>query len=138
MTYVRVPVKSVKSLALLRGIAESTYGFDNTYVADKSGNVYRVKTRHNGYYIASIMKPVKDKDGYLDYVLRVPIDIDEPENGYKQIHVHGQRIIAGLFCKRRPGCNYVNHKDKVRDNNEAGNLEWTTHKENIRHRDGNR
>lgn len=59
-------------------------------------------------------------------------------NGYRhgifnRRNVSFHRIIATLFCYRRPGCDYVNHIDGNKDNNAAYNLEWVTRSENTIH-----
>ncbi len=49
----------------------------------------------------------------------------------KNLLVH--RIVAGKFCKKRPGCDQVNHLDGNRNNNFFKNLEWCTQSENMLH-----
>lgn len=49
----------------------------------------------------------------------------------KNYYVH--RLVAEAFCERPEGATVVNHLDGDRHNNEASNLEWTTHKGNCAH-----
>ena len=49
----------------------------------------------------------------------------------KHFYVH--RLVAEAFCERPEGATVVNHLDGDRHNNDASNLEWTTHKGNSAH-----
>lgn len=46
----------------------------------------------------------------------------------KNIH----RLVAEAFCKKKDGCSVIDHIDANKQNNRSDNLEWVTHKENIR------
>ena len=52
---------------------------------------------------------------------------------FNGININHHRIIATLFCKRPIGCDYVNHIDGNKQNNQAYNLEWITRSDNARH-----
>ena len=41
------------------------------------------------------------------------------------------RLVALHFCEKKDGCTEVNHIDCDRTNNNASNLEWVSHRENI-------
>lgn len=43
------------------------------------------------------------------------------------------RLVADAFCHRPGGCDEVNHRDGVKQNNDFTNLEWTTHQANVAH-----
>lgn len=43
------------------------------------------------------------------------------------------RLVAEAFCPKPEGCNEVNHRDGVKQNNAYTNLEWTTHQANCAH-----
>lgn len=118
--WVKIPRSEVKSLSKLKD-----YDFDDKYVANSHGDVYRVKGREGIKLICKKMSPYENRDHYIEYVLT-------DRYGEKK-HINAQRIVAGLFLKRVPGKNYVNHKDGNRLNNDVSNLEWVSHSENIKH-----
>lgn len=101
------------------------YNFDSRYGADEDGNVYLIKRRVGFSYKCVKMSPFTTKHGYLEYVLTQP-------DGTKK-HIQGQRIIAGLYLYKPKGKDYVNHKNGIRSDNRAENLEWVTQSENIKH-----
>lgn len=43
------------------------------------------------------------------------------------------RIVAENFLHPQEGCPIINHKDGNKNNNCVDNLEWTTHRANLRH-----
>lgn len=55
----------------------------------------------------------KDTNGYLSFNIQ-----------YKRYRVH--RLVAEVFCERKDGCDFVNHKDENILNNYYENLEWCT------------
>ena len=81
----------------------------------------RVRNSENGY----ILKQQNNKRGYR--VIRI-----KDKNGIKSsFMVH--RLVAAAFCKNDRNLVEVNHKDGVKTNNHANNLEWCTRGENIKH-----
>lgn len=54
------------------------------------------------------------------------------KNGEQKIF-RFHRIVAAHFCKKKKGCNIVNHKNGVKTDNRSENLEWTTVSGNTSH-----
>lgn len=106
------------------------YEFDNRYIADRSGKIYRIKFISNNHIFCIPMSPFITRDGYTEYVLT-------SKKGVKK-HVQGQRVIADLFLPHDPNRKFVNHKNLNRSDNRVENLEWVTHSENILHSWANR
>lgn len=87
-------------------------GYDGYSVSDCG----RVKNRTE-----AIMKQQLTKDGYLSVALS--------QNGrQKRFRVH--RLVAQAFLENETGAQEVNHRDEVKTNNRADNLEWCTRRYN--------
>jgi len=71
-----------------------------------------------------MLKPHSDKDGYAIVVINY--------KGHKDVKVH--RLVAKAFIKDGPVGEQVNHKNGIKDDNNVGNLEWCTARENILHK----
>ena len=70
------------------------------------------------------MKPPKNTSGYLQ--------VDLYKDGHvKKFKVH--RIVAKAFIQNPQGLETVNHKDEVKTNNVASNLEWMSRADNKRY-----
>ena len=82
--------------------------FDRRYACNDSGQVYLIKQDGGKTWVAQPMSPFVTRDGYVEYVLT---SITK-----RKIHIQAQRIVAGLYCKKKPGCNYVNHKNSTPNN----------------------
>lgn len=86
-------------------------GFEEYYEVSDAG---RVRSLRSG----QIRKPVPNQtNGYLTMVLH-------GDNFKKTMTVH--RIVAQAFCEKPANCDFVNHKDENKHNNNASNLEWVT------------
>ena len=70
--------------------------------------------------VERILKPGKDKNGYA--VVSI---------GHRQFKTH--RIVARYFCRKREITDEVNHKNGIKSDNRACNLEWVTHSGNQQH-----
>ncbi len=98
-------------------------GFDKRYSCDENGFIYSENYKNSGKTVK--MRPALDSKGYLRTML-----LDE--NGkYRTIKVH--RIIASAFIDNKNCLPQVNHKNGIKTDNRAENLEWCTNKENVIH-----
>ena len=91
-------------------------GYDGLYMISNMGNIYSNITHKQ-------MKPRRDRDGYL------LVNLHSPSGKSRTEKVH--RLVALHFCEKKDGCTEVNHIDCDRTNNNASNLEWVSHRENI-------
>lgn len=87
--------------------------FDHLYAVSRSGQLLKIRT-------LSIAEPRLRPDGYQ-------------EIGRRRL-VH--RVVATCWVPRPDGANHVHHKNRVRSDNRAINLEWVTPKAHLaeRHR----
>lgn len=88
---------------------------------------YRISDHGNLYSLLSskLMKQFKSKHGYMRCALHV-------DGKQRSVAIH--RLVAVAFCEgRSKDKNIVNHKDGVKHNNVASNLEWCTQAENTLH-----
>ena len=70
------------------------------------------------------LRAFTDRDGYT----QVNVTHQGKSHHYK-IH----RLVAQAYIPNPDNLPEVNHKDGDKSNNQVGNLEWCTHKENLRH-----
>ena len=98
----------VSNLGRVRGL--------DRFVPRKTGTVQKVHGR--------VLKPQKDKDGYLQVGLC-------KVNKKEKAKVH--RIVAKAFVPNLNDLPEINHINEVKDDNRVNNLEWCTRKENINH-----
>lgn len=89
-------------------------GYEN-YSVSTYGRVRNDKT-------GRILKPRCVSHGYMQIRLH-------NSNGNKQFYVH--RLVAMSFISNPDNLPYVNHKNEIRDDNRAINLEWCTQSYNI-------
>ena len=92
-------------------------GFEDYYEISSEGSLRRKAT-------GRILKPKRDKDGYLEYCLCV---------NNKRTYKRGHRLVAIAFIPNLEDKPEVNHKDNIKHNNCIDNLEWVTDSENNRH-----
>lgn len=92
---------------------EIPHYFGNYYISDQ-GRVWSKCSQR-------ILKPRYDKDGYIKVALYC---CGKPK--YEFVH----RLVALAFCDKPEGMTLVNHKNEIRDDNRAENLEWCDYKYN--------
>ena len=105
-------------------------GWEGLYQVSSLGQIkslaHRI-IRSNGWtqtFRERILTQTPEKDGYL----QVTLCLNSEYTTYKVHRLVAQHFIGNPFDKPD-----VNHKDLNKANNEAGNLEWTTKKQNILH-----
>lgn len=98
-------------------------GYKDWYEASNTGLIRTHNWKGSGKTV--VMKPAKDKKGYLRTVLK------KKDGKNHTVKVH--RIIAQTFIQNPFNKPQVNHKDGVKTNNSVINLEWMTNKENHHH-----
>lgn len=89
-----------------------------------------------GYEVSSIGRVRNRANGKILKQKTIP-------GGYKKIMIKRRsfsvhRLVALAFIANPRNCPTVNHKDRVRDNNDVGNLEWATYQEQALERDNSR
>jgi hypothetical protein len=105
------------------------YGFGGNYEVSNLGNVRSITHLSNGRNglktsPGRLLKPHKVKKGYLR--------VDLSRNG-KSHHFFIHRLVAQLFVPNPYGYRMINHKNGVKTDNRAENLEWCTSKQNTQH-----
>ena len=96
---------------------KSIAGYEGLYEVSYLGMVKSLKHGKE-----KILKPRKDTSGYLQVVLY--------KDGHgKNIRVH--RLVAETFIPNPNNLETVNHKDEVKTNNVASNLEWMSREDNV-------
>jgi len=104
--------------------------FENYYEVSNTGLVRRklaptiYKDGRVAYFSQTILKPGKDRKGYLRVFLSV-----KSKQYSRRVH----RLIAKTFIPNPLNLPQVNHKDCDKENNNDWNLEWSTNLDNMRH-----
>ena len=105
-------------------------GFDGQYQASSHGRIRSLSRQlklKNGFsrnHLGRILKEFTDRDGYRHVKL-------SKNNQVKLYRVH--RAVAKAFIPNLLNLPQINHKDEVKDNNVAGNLEWCDNLYNTRY-----
>ena len=95
-------------------------GYEGLYEVSDLGRVKSLN--YNRTRKEKILKPQKDTGGYLHVVL-------SKDGQKKTSFVH--RLVADAFIPNPNNLDTVNHKDEVKTNNVASNLEWMSQKDNL-------
>lgn len=95
-------------------------GYEGLYQVSDEGNVRSLNYNRTGKQ--KIMKPRNNGSGYLLVGLC-------KDGKVKQMLVH--RLVAQAFVPNPQGLETVNHRDEVKTNNAASNLEWLSMRDNI-------
>ena len=99
-------------------------GYEGNYEVSNRGNMKSLNYNHTGK--ENIMKPQKNRDGYLIIGLW-------KDGKAKWYLVH--RLVASVFCENPHGYTEVNHLDEDKTNNCADNLEWCSRSYNLTYND---
>lgn len=89
----------------------------NRYIVNSDGSIISKR-------LGRPLKPYKGTSGYLRFMLYT-------ESGPTNKAVH--RAVAERYIPNPEDKPEVNHIDGNKENNAVSNLEWVTHKENIKH-----
>lgn len=113
----------------MKEIWKDIKGYEGLYQVSNLGNVKSLERYVNHFsgtrkVQEKILKPVIDNTGY--YVVSL-----WKNNKHSRAHIH--RLVAESFIINNDNKPYINHIDGNKLNNNIGNLEWCTPKENNIH-----
>lgn len=114
---------------MMEEIWKDVVGWEGIYQVSNLGHVRSldrmVRRSVNGdkFVKGVLLKPRKDKDGYMTVHLR---ETSNKRNRLVKVH----RLVAGAFIKNSGGKEQVDHINGVRSDNRVDNLRYCTAKEN--------
>ena len=106
-------------------------GYEGLYQVSDMGNVRSfdrvIEVKRNGIVMkqhrkGKVLRQLPRRHGYLAVFLY--------KTDGKRAHESVHRLVASAFCERKNEATEVNHKNEIKTDNRAENLEWITHKEN--------
>jgi hypothetical protein len=95
-------------------------GFEGRYLVSSKGRLY-------GMYSGNFLRPNKTRRGYLRTSFRAPAK----STGQRYVGVHA--VVAAAFIGPCPDGLEVNHKNGIKTDNRVENLEYGTHRYNVKH-----
>ena len=104
-------------------------GYEDRFQISNLGRVRGLKHHPNlGRRPVPIRKTRIGRDGYEHFVSSIIVD-----GNRRSVHLRVHRLVATAFHPNPENLPIVHHKDSNRLNNRAGNLEWATQSQNVRH-----
>ena len=94
-------------------------GYEGLYEVSDQGRIKSLNYNHTGK--EKILKPWKTNVGYLQVIL-----YKDGKSKHSKVH----RLVAEAFIPNPNNLTTVNHKDEVKTNNVADNLEWMSQRDN--------
>lgn len=98
-------------------------GYEGIYEVSDLGRVKRIKPEYNTY-VGKILAGGLDSDGYRVVLLY--------KNGKRRMFKE-HRLVAAAFIPNPDKLPQVNHKNAIKTDNKAENLEWCSCQDNISH-----
>lgn len=106
-------------------IWKSIKTYEGLYEVSNLGRIKSLSKRWSvGIKKETVLRPSISKAGYLRVVLC--------HNSIKK-HITIHKLVATHFCTNDNGNKIINHKNGIKSDNRADNLEWCTYSENALH-----
>ena len=90
-------------------------GYEQLYQISNQGTVKSFGNGNSNNSKERILKPAKDKDGYLYVCLS-----KQGKRKYYRVH----RLVCQAFISNPNNLSFVNHRNEIKTDNRASNLEW--------------